>query len=943
MALKIACPSCGGSMTLKTVKAGRFKLNCRECQAPFALQISEDDPPRIRVRSIDETGQKASSEKPDVTAQPAPKKPLNAPNPAKPGNSATGAVSSDDQSAYAETMAATSIGADVSSPGNPSEVDTRAASTRRSSPPEQNTNKRQETAGNSEHTQPRQAGKSRSSSAPSESEAGSSRVLGGYRILSELGRGGMGAVYLARQLSLARNVALKTIQAHWAENPRVIARFIREAYAAAQLTHHNVVQIYDLGEDQGTNFFSMELIRGQSLEDIIRQKGRLPTREAITCILQAARGLRYAHDNGMVHRDVKPANLMLSDDGLVKVADLGLVKTSTPFEDDADGDEDRSVMRASANSKVTGIGSAMGTPAYMSPEQADDAAQVDHRADIYSLGCTFFALLTGKPPFTAGSAVEVITQHRTKPVVRQGALAADVPEEVGRILRKMTEKKPEERYQNLGDVIQDLERCLEQGSGNDRRNSVERAESLQKAVQGFLNVPAAKLQSIAPMVLIGVSLLLTVITFWISWKLMVSVLLGAAAAPLFATLISGTLHGSSPVADRLRSLFFGASWKDWVQWTAGSILLLALAFLFGMMGYFVLAIFYAAGLGILYYVIVEKPLRAQREPFVSSVESLLKELRLSGMSETAVQLFVFDKSGRNWEEVYSTLFGYNDMRRQRKLMQEYKRLEGKNQSGRMRDIVADRLDVQIEQQKQRHDERMLEKLERQRLKSRGLSDADARRQASELAATMVGTATEIRRSMADFSLDAGSQQAVAHRERIRNMLAQARTGKVQSGGFRMRNGLAWLLPGAMFRFLLGASLLVLCGLWARENDLLTSEKLQQAVEVAKEIKSSEGKPDLAALQNRIGDQKVTKPLSLPVIGSYFNSFAPGVIGLFVVLSAAISGWKMSIPAIAAVGVTLMLHQMVSLPKLGTFEAGPWISAAAGFLILAIGGFLFRRR
>ncbi|MFN9974687.1 MAG: hypothetical protein ACK58T_32830, partial [Phycisphaerae bacterium] len=164
---------------------------------------------------------------------------------------------------------------------------------------------------------------------------------------------------------------------------------------------------------------------------------------------------------------------------------------------------------------------------------------------------------------------------------------------------------------------------------------------------------------------------------------------------------------------------------------------------------FVLAIFYAAGLGILYYVIVEKPLRAQREPFVSSVESLLKELRLSGMSETAVQLFVFDKSGRNWEEVYSTLFGYNDMRRQRKLMQEYKRLEGKNQSGRMRDIVADRLDVQIEQQKQRHDERMLEKLERQRLKSRGLSDADARRQASELAATMVGTATEIRRSMAD--------------------------------------------------------------------------------------------------------------------------------------------------------------------------------------------------
>ncbi|MFN9975809.1 MAG: serine/threonine protein kinase, partial [Phycisphaerae bacterium] len=200
--------------------------------------------------------------------------------------------------------------------------------------------------------------------------------------------------------------------------------------------------------------------------------------------------------------------------------DFGLAKLTEP----ASGPLDKTFTLGNE----TAEGTVVGTVAYMSPEQADDAAQVDHRADIYSLGCTFFALLTGKPPFTAGSAVEVITQHRTKPVVRQGALAADVPEEVGRILRKMTEKKPEERYQNLGDVIQDLERCLEQGSGNDRRNSVERAESLQKAVQGFLNVPAAKLQSIAPMVLIGVSLLLTVITFWISWKLMVSVLLGAA-------------------------------------------------------------------------------------------------------------------------------------------------------------------------------------------------------------------------------------------------------------------------------------------------------------------------------------------------------------------------------------------------------------------------------
>ena len=224
--------------------------------------------------------------------------------------------------------------------------------------------------------------------------------LGGYRILKVLGRGGMGSVYLAKQLSLDRQVAVKTIQSDWAANPRVIARFIREAYAAAQLTHHNVVQICDLGQDQNVNFFSMELVEGGSLDDLLKQKGRLPPKEAVTYILHAARGLKFAHDHGMIHRDIKPANLMLTKDSLVKVADLGLVKTPALVEDEqTHTDEDKNLMLASARTQVTGAGSTLGTPAYMSPEQAEDAHSVDHRADIYSLGCTFYALLVGKPPY----------------------------------------------------------------------------------------------------------------------------------------------------------------------------------------------------------------------------------------------------------------------------------------------------------------------------------------------------------------------------------------------------------------------------------------------------------------------------------------------------------------------------------------------------------------
>ena len=137
----------------------------------------------------------------------------------------------------------------------------------------------------------------------------------------------MGAVYLARQISLNRNVALKVMKPLWAANSTFVARFTREAYAAAQLTHHNVVQIYDFGEDKGTTYFSMEFVEGQTLGALVREKERLDVEEAVGYVLQAARGLKCAHDQSMVHRDIKPDNLLLNRQGVVKVADLGLVKT----------------------------------------------------------------------------------------------------------------------------------------------------------------------------------------------------------------------------------------------------------------------------------------------------------------------------------------------------------------------------------------------------------------------------------------------------------------------------------------------------------------------------------------------------------------------------------------------------------------------------------------
>src|SRR5205085_2799317 len=227
-------------------------------------------------------------------------------------------------------------------------------------------------------------------------------------------------------LSLDRNVALKVMKPEWAKDATFVARFTREAYAAAQLTHHNVVQIYDFGEDAGTNFFSMEFVDGQTLAGLVREKQKLDVEEAVGYVLQAARGLKFAHDQSLIHRDVKPENLLLNRQGIVKVADLGLVKTPGV----ADADEPTGAAapatgggRASAagSSQITQLNVAMGTPAFMAPEQARDAAHVDHRADIYSLGCTLYDLVTGRPPFEGRTAMEVITKHMSEPIVPSGA------------------------------------------------------------------------------------------------------------------------------------------------------------------------------------------------------------------------------------------------------------------------------------------------------------------------------------------------------------------------------------------------------------------------------------------------------------------------------------------------------------------------------------------
>jgi serine/threonine protein kinase len=273
-------------------------------------------------------------------------------------------------------------------------------------------------------------------------------ILGEYVILEKIGGGGMGMVFKARHRRMDRVVALKTIHPQCMKEPEVVQRFYREVKVAARLNHPNIVLAYDAGEHEGIHYLVMEYVEGQDLGTLARQRGPLPVGEAVDYILDAARGLAYAHAQGVIHRDIKPGNLLVDPKGTVKILDMGLARVV--FQEG----------HTRTAEPLTGSGQVMGTCDYMAPEQAVSSHRVDHRADIYSLGCTLYRLLTGEPPYKGNTLVEVLLAHREAPIPSLREVRPEVPEELELIFRRMVAKDPDDRYQRMEEVIAALEICM---------------------------------------------------------------------------------------------------------------------------------------------------------------------------------------------------------------------------------------------------------------------------------------------------------------------------------------------------------------------------------------------------------------------------------------------------------------------------------------------------
>ncbi|OYP35757.1 protein kinase domain-containing protein [Rhodopirellula sp. MGV] len=270
--------------------------------------------------------------------------------------------------------------------------------------------------------------------------------IGQYELLGKLGGGGMGVVYQAVHRSMKRDVAIKIMRGDLINRRELKQRFHREVTAVAKLSHPNIVTAYDAGEVEGRPYLVTELVDGMDLHHYVKRHGPMPWQVAIRSIIDAAEGLKYAHGQRIIHRDIKPGNLLLNHEGHVKILDLGLARLT----ETADTNDD-----TNATAQLTHTGAVVGTAAFMAPEQARNTRDADQRSDIYSLGCVLFYLLTGKPPYRGESIVDTLLLHATAPIPAL-IVPGGVPSRLGELVQEMMAKSPADRPGSMNDIIERL-------------------------------------------------------------------------------------------------------------------------------------------------------------------------------------------------------------------------------------------------------------------------------------------------------------------------------------------------------------------------------------------------------------------------------------------------------------------------------------------------------
>jgi eukaryotic-like serine/threonine-protein kinase len=695
--------------------------------------------------------------------------------------------------------------------------------------------------------------------------------------------------------------------------------------------HHNVVQIYDFGQDAGQHYFSMEWVRGGPLSDVVRDHGPVDPRVAATYTLQAARGLQFAHRHGMVHRDVKPANLLLNEEGVVKVADLGLVKVP----DQPDPESDVAVASASSGmasgTQVTMMGTAVGTPAYMAPEQGLDATTVDHRADIYSLGCSLFYFLTGKPPFDGSQVSEVMKQHAQaeRPDVQK--INHRVPDALGIVIKRSMAKRPEDRYASLAEMILDLEAFLGLSSGKTFSPAQEQADRWEQASKAYANVPLAK--AVRPIVaaFAAVSLCFLLITPWLGLGFLLlapSFIAATIGASMTVAMLLGQSSQSNVIVTRVRAWIGSLSWIDIAIGCVVAMVAALLTFLIGLLPGLLTGILLGLLAGTAYSFALSRPLVQSREASLADAEKTVRDLRIQGVDEDAIRDFAARYAGKNWRPLFEAVFGYDAARQTQSALSKDSTHRSIAGGLSIRDRACDWLQSKIEANRVARDHQRLAKLEEKGLKSEGLTDADAKERAWQMASAMID-ATKLSNQNTPASQDPKVETEL-RRAKMKAMLADARSGKYA----RKRSRFAPLhfALGAKVRLLASCLLLAMAGMWAYQNEVVSPEAIRSLRDSA-----TTGTVDVEALKETMGQSLATaaNDSSLPpLLGT--SGWAVAFAGLLLLVSSLADGWRISLFVLPAVAIALFAHQF-GVPAVGPVPA--WAICCVVAMVVAIPGFL----
>ncbi|HEV3144581.1 MAG TPA: protein kinase [Gemmataceae bacterium] len=909
--MSFPCPYCRHSINLKDAKPGHYKPKCPGCGRQFRLLVPDDPAASPIAKAL-----------PD--AKPAePAKTVRMPVPAK------DAKSQGARTALMEPPAGTENDA-ASGDGDATAIFTAPPEHANATVIEKPTQ-----VGGDPGTDDYEVNIPDNTDEPQEVP----ESMDGYRIMKQLGRGGMGAVYLAQQTSLDRPVALKVMSPQWGDDAGFVARFTREAYAAAQLSHHNIVQIYDFGAYRDLHYFSMEFVEGKSLGDMIKKEGKMDVEQAVGYTLQAARGLKFAHDRGMIHRDVKPDNLLLNAQGIVKVADLGLVKTpgavdepsapETPKADDP-AKKPRSKLAESAATNVTRAGLAMGTPAYMSPEQAKDAAHVDQRADVYSLGCTLYAMITGKPPFSGKSVFELFSKHASEPIVPPDVVIKRVPKEISAIVQKMVAKKPEERFQDMDEVVKALEQWLGiRSESKDQSLSEEQVSQLEDCVRKFNDSKIAQLRAGARIAIFGGSIALALILLLFGFlKFGLGALFLAVEAPISYFLVSGFFSGNVLFL-KFREAAFESRWKERLQLIVGLLLFVVILYAVGMLWVWLAITLLAVGLAFGLYFGLDRPLESSRRPALDEAEDLFKKLRLRGMGEEELRQFVCKYAGNQWEEFYEALFGYEEKQKARDWWVRGEKGQARKKFAAWREPLINWLETRLKARHEAREKAKLQQVEAKRLEAEGLDRAAAQQKAEREAQRLVQHAAEFReedkKRVAEPAAKLRKPKPIA-----RVLLQEIEPEEVpaeRASPVEMLGGIINLVLGSFVRFLLGAALLAGFLFWMYQNGLIEKAQEVKSVEDGRQILlAKDSKPlDLVALPNFL-----TKP---------FAGYAAGLAGFLLLLSSVVPSWKTAL-LMPLAAVIIVLGPSFSVPNIGPLSGAQICMAAGGFLglvALAVGG------